>query len=62
MRLTDALSQPLTAASNYMGTARLLLRSTETGASMLAVENLEHAEVQIVRAGTICRQFREHAD
>ena len=62
MRLADVLAQPLTAASNYVGTARLLLLSTETNATALVIENLECAEVQIVRAGAIFRQFRERKD
>jgi phosphoglycerate-specific signal transduction histidine kinase len=61
MRLTDALAQPLTAASNYVGAARLFLLSTEANATAVAVENLEHAQVQIVRAGAIFRQFRERS-
>jgi phosphoglycerate-specific signal transduction histidine kinase len=59
VRLADALFQPLTAASNFMGAARLLLRSNGVNAGPLAAQNLEHAEVQIARAGAICRQLVE---
>jgi phosphoglycerate-specific signal transduction histidine kinase len=59
VRMADALSQPLTAASNYIGAARLYLQSTETNANNLAAENLEYAEVQIIRAGATVRQFRD---
>jgi hypothetical protein len=51
VRLTDALAQPLTAASNYVGVARLLLQTARANASGLPAENLKHAKVQIVRAG-----------
>ena len=45
--------------SNFMGAARLLLRSNGANAGPLAAQNLEHAEVQIARAGAICRQLVE---
>jgi hypothetical protein len=61
-RFTDGLSQPLTAAANYMGTARLLLQSTEANANAQAAERLRHAEIQIVRAGAVLRQIRARLD
>jgi phosphoglycerate-specific signal transduction histidine kinase len=61
-RIADVLSQRLTAASNYMGTARRLLQSTRADASARAVENLQHAETQIESAGAIFRRLREGLD
>lgn len=58
--LTDALQQPLTAACNYIGAARILLRSEPVSNEPL-IEKLEMAEMQILRAGDIIRQFQRAA-
>lgn len=55
-RLTTELRQPLTAASNYIGAASLILRSDRPlDAAML---NLDKAGEQILRAGDLLRQLR----
>ena len=60
IELTDALQQPLTAACNYIGAARILLRSESVSNEPL-IEKLEMAELQILRAGDIVRQFQRNA-
>jgi hypothetical protein len=60
LELTDALQQPLTAACNYIGAARMLLRSEPVSNEPL-IEKLEMAEMQILRAGDIIRQFQRAA-
>lgn len=61
IELTDALQQPLTAACNYIGAARILLRSGGPASKEPLVEKLEMAEMQILRAGNIIRQFQRAA-
>jgi len=61
VELTDALQQPLTAACNYIGAAQILLRSREPVSSKPLIEKLEMAEMQILRAGDIIRQFQRAA-
>jgi hypothetical protein len=58
IELTDALQQPLTAACNYIGAAQMLLRSRESVSTRPLIEKLEMAETQILRAGTLIRQFQ----
>ena len=60
IELTDALQQPLTAACNYIGAARMLLRSESLSNEPL-IAKLEMAETQILRAGAIIRQFQRDA-
>jgi phosphoglycerate-specific signal transduction histidine kinase len=54
--LTSEMCQPLTAASNYIATARLLLGSMGEQPTE-AVECLEKAGKQILRAGVILRKI-----
>jgi hypothetical protein len=61
LELTDALQQPLTAACNYIGAARILLRSGKTPPNEPLVQTLEMAETQILRAGDVIRQFQRTA-
>ena len=53
----DELGQPLVAASNYVGAARILLGSGNAVPAQ-AVDLLEKAEIQILRTGEIARHFR----
>jgi phosphoglycerate-specific signal transduction histidine kinase len=59
--LTDALRQPLTAACNYIGAARIMLGSDGGGLQGSAIEQLDRAELQILRAGDIVRRFQRQA-
>lgn len=52
------LGQPLAAAANYIGSARLLLAGKERD-SERAIMFLDCAESQVLRAGEVCRRFRE---
>ena len=52
------LRQPLTAVGNYIGIARMLLGSAEPQQIQRALESLEKAESQILRAGDIVRRLR----
>lgn len=61
IELTDALQQPLTAACNYIGAARVLLRSVGPVPNEPLVATLEMAETQILRAGAIIRQVQRDA-
>jgi phosphoglycerate-specific signal transduction histidine kinase len=56
--LREELRQPLTAACNYIGAARLLLASSDDGARKAAGRNLDKAELQILRAGDMIRLFQ----
>jgi phosphoglycerate-specific signal transduction histidine kinase len=58
VELGDELQQPLTAACNYIGAARLLLAVSSQEANDGAVRNLDNAEIQILRAGDIIRRFQ----
>ncbi|HEX3676670.1 MAG TPA: hypothetical protein VHU79_04665 [Sphingomicrobium sp.] len=58
VELGDELQQPLTAACNYIGAARLLLAVSGQEANDGAVRNLDNAEIQILRAGDIIRRFQ----
>jgi phosphoglycerate-specific signal transduction histidine kinase len=53
----DELRQSLAAASNYLGVARLLLRSDNSPPASKAIDNLDKAEAQILRAGEIVRRL-----
>lgn len=59
-RLMAELSQPLTAASNYAGTALAMLGSGESSKVEAAISKLEKAIDQILRAGRILTQLRSH--
>lgn len=56
--LAAELRQPLTAVGNYVGIARMLLGSAEPQQIQRALESLEKAESQILRAGDIVRRLR----
>lgn len=57
--LTDALQQPLTAACNFIGAARMLLSSDSAESRRAAIDKLDKAENQILRAGDIARGLRQ---
>jgi phosphoglycerate-specific signal transduction histidine kinase len=59
IRLADELRQPLAAASNYIGAARQLLGSGDDKAVGAALSNLDKAEGQILRAGSIVGRIRQ---
>ncbi|HEX3422575.1 MAG TPA: hypothetical protein VHS33_04130 [Sphingomicrobium sp.] len=54
----EALQQPLTAACNYIGAARVLLASSGEGTNDQAARSLANAEIQILRAGDMIRRFQ----
>jgi phosphoglycerate-specific signal transduction histidine kinase len=56
--LAEALRQPLTAASNYIGAVRIMLGSDGGAVQESAIEQLDRAELQILRAGDIVRRFQ----
>lgn len=56
--LGDSLQQPLTAACNYIGAARVLLAASRHQANDRAMRNLDSAEAQILRAGEMVRRFQ----
>jgi two-component system sensor kinase FixL len=56
--LAAELRQPLTAVGNYIGIARMLLGPAEPQQIQRALESLEKAESQILRAGDIVRRLR----
>jgi hypothetical protein len=51
-------AQPLTAASNYVGAARVILTSSEAGQSDAAVHLLDLAGQQILKAGAHIARLR----
>lgn len=55
-KLVDELRQPLAAANNYIGVARILM-SVDVSAHP-AIDFLAKAEAQILRAGEIARNLR----
>lgn len=57
-QLMAELRQPLTAASNYIGTARVILGSSRDSQAETAVRKLDMASQQILRAGEILSQLR----
>lgn len=59
-KLVDDLLQPLAAANNYIGAARILI-SSQDPVGQRAVDFLEKAEAQILRAGEIARHVRRAA-
>lgn len=56
--LAAELRQPLAAAGNYVGIARMLLNSTEADLIPRALMSLAKAETQILRAGDIISRLR----
>lgn len=57
-QLMAELRQPLTAAANYVGTARAMIGSGEASKTEAAVRKLDKAGEQILRAGEILNQLR----
>lgn len=53
--LADELRQSLTAATNYINAARLLLSSPGEDTGAWAERELAHAEDQLLRAGDVVR-------
>jgi phosphoglycerate-specific signal transduction histidine kinase len=51
--LFEELRQPIAAASNYMGAARLLIEADEAPGSARALDFLAKAEKELLRAGAI---------
>jgi hypothetical protein len=51
--LLEELRQPIAAASNYIGAARLVLSSNDEEFCKSAIEQLARAEQQLLRAGEI---------
>lgn len=56
--LIAELRQPLAASTNYIAAARLLLQMSENQKTREAMEYLEKADEQILRAGEIMRRLR----
>ena len=56
--LLDELRQPLAAASNYMGAARMLIGSVNHENCSQALDQLTRAEQQLLRAGGIIGKIR----
>lgn len=61
-RLIAELRQPLTAASNYIGIARAIIRSGKDIPIEVMAKNLDKAGEQILRAGQIASQLQESID
>lgn len=59
-RLIADLRQPLAAASNYIGTVRTILSSHSGPEIAAALEMLDKAEGQVLRAGDMLRELRGH--
>jgi signal transduction histidine kinase len=57
--LAHELSQPLGAATNFIGAARLALRNDAPDAAANALSRLDKASQQAVRAGAILRRIRD---
>ena len=57
-QLTEELRQPLAAACNYIGTARMLSQSSGPQTARDLAEYLDKAEAQVLRAGDIAREIR----
>lgn len=60
--LTTEICQPLTAASNYIGAARLLIGSSDGAHFRAAMDNLDKAGDQIIRAGAIVHRLRDQLE
>ncbi len=56
--LTTEICQALTAASNYIGTARLLISSSDGALFRAAMDNLDKAGDQTIRVGAIVHRLR----
>jgi two-component system sensor kinase FixL len=56
--LGHELNQPLTAVANYLAAAKSLLMKDPSGISEKAVEALEHASANTLRAGELIRRLR----
>jgi two-component system sensor kinase FixL len=57
--LAHELNQPLGAATNFLGAARLALQSARPGAPQRALARIEKAVEQTVRAGAILGRLRD---
>ncbi len=57
--LAHELNQPLGAATNFLGAARLALQSARPGAPARALARIENAVEQTVRAGAILGRLRD---
>ncbi len=57
--LAHELNQPLGAATNFLGAARLALQSARPGAPQRALARIEKAVEQTVRAGAILSRLRD---
>lgn len=58
LTLLEELRQPLTAASNYIGAARLLIAPLGNELCKTALAHLTEAEKQLLRAGGIIGKIR----
>ena len=58
MQIAADAAQPLTAASNYVGAARVILTSRKAGPSDAAVHLLDLAGQQILKAGAHIARLR----
>lgn len=57
--LAHELNQPLGAAANFLGAARLALQSSDADARARAKARIEKAAEQTIRAGSILRRLRD---
>jgi phosphoglycerate-specific signal transduction histidine kinase len=57
--LLEELRQPLAAASNYLGAARMLIAPVDHDSCVKALERLTQAEQQLIRAGGIIGKIRD---
>ncbi len=60
--LTTEICQALTAASNYIGAAQLLISSSDGALFRAAMDNLDKAGDQTIRAGAIAHRLRDQLD
>jgi len=58
LEIIAELRQPLAASSNYVAAARLILRNSPSPESRRAIDYLEKADGQILRAGEIMGRLR----
>jgi phosphoglycerate-specific signal transduction histidine kinase len=58
-KLLEELRQPLAAATNYIGAARLLIGPVGHESCARALEHLSQAEQQLLRAGGIIGKIRD---
>jgi phosphoglycerate-specific signal transduction histidine kinase len=58
LALLEELRQPIAAASNYLGAARLLIAPQDHDFCKKALDQLRQAEKQLLRAGGIISRMR----